>query len=262
MKVEKYEPGRFCWAELATTDTEDAKRFYGGLFGWAASDLRMGKSMTYSMFALHGESLSAAYPQGETEKSMGIPPTWRLHISVANADDTTTKAQELGALIVVGPIDVQDSGRMSIIQDPTGAQFEIWEAKAFMGATIKQEPGAVDWNELYSSDLAASTEFYTQLFGWTADVSEMPQGSYTVFMDGDEQVAGMMGKPENIAGMPDYWSVYFNVANCDAAVDKVQELGGKLELEAMDVEGVGRFAVLSDPEGAVFSVMEAARGSR
>ena len=116
--------------------------------------------------------------------------------------------------------------------------------------------GAFSWNELTSTDPAAAAAFYSALFGWAVAEPQPAMGDYRVASLGVSMVAGIMPPPPSNPGMPSQWGCYITVDDCDAAVAKAQALGGTLLVPPMDVPTVGRMAVLQDPQGAVFSVMQ------
>jgi uncharacterized protein len=115
--------------------------------------------------------------------------------------------------------------------------------------------GAFSWSELMTSDPAAARMFYSKLFGWSAKDMAMPNGTYTAFQVGDASVGGMMKIPDQAVGMPPTWGVYVTVKDVDATVREVEALGGKLVMPPWDVPGVGRMAVIQDPQGASLSVI-------
>lgn len=120
---------------------------------------------------------------------------------------------------------------------------------------VYKTPGAFSWNELMTSDPAAAARFYGDLFGWTVASMPMPDGEYRVVKVGDAPVGGMMALPPDAGPMPPAWSCYVTVADVDATLARCASLGGKTLVPPMDVPGVGRMAVLQDPQGAVLSVM-------
>ena len=63
------------------------------------------------------------------EKQMGVPPHWNSYVTVANVDEAAKKAQSLGGKVLAPPFDVMDAGRMAVLQDPTGAVFQVWQAE-------------------------------------------------------------------------------------------------------------------------------------
>jgi uncharacterized protein len=248
--------GTFSWPELATTDQQGAVAFYRGLFGWDLNDVPMGPTETYSIFQMRGKEVGAAYTMRPEERQSGAPPHWNSYVTVANVDDAAKKAQGLGAKVFAPPFDVMEAGRMAVLQDPTGAVFQIWQAKNSIGAKILNEPGALCWTELTTTDTKAAETFYTQMFGWTpkhsAPGSDM---EYTEFSVGGTPSIGMMPKPKEMpAHIPSYWMPYFQVTSADSSASKAKELGGNVMIGPIDIPGTGRFAVVTDPQGAVFAV--------
>src|SRR4029077_6793657 len=134
-----YAPGTFSWPELATTDQKAGVAFYRALFGWDLNDQPMGPTETYSMFQMRGREVGAACTLRPEEKQGGVPPHWNSYITVANVEETVKKAQQLGAKVFAPPFDVMDAGRMAVLQDPTGAVFQVWQANKSIGAKILDE---------------------------------------------------------------------------------------------------------------------------
>jgi predicted enzyme related to lactoylglutathione lyase len=120
---------------------------------------------------------------------------------------------------------------------------------------VFKTPGAFSWSELVTTDPAAAAAFYGQLFGWTVEPPNPAMGGYRVVKVGEAAVAGVMDMPPGAPPMPPHWGCYVTVADTDQTVARCLALGGKLLMPAMDVPGVGRMAVLQDPQGAVLSVI-------
>jgi predicted enzyme related to lactoylglutathione lyase len=249
-------PGTFSWAELATTDQKNGVQFYRTLFGWEVKEEPIGPDDIYSIFLIRGKEVAAAYTMRAEERAHGTPPHWNLYVTVANVEDSVKRAESLGGKVLAPPFDVMDAGRMAILQDPTGAIFEVWEAKKSIGARILNEPGALCWSELTTRDPKPAEAFYTALFGWTA--KHAAPGSameYTEFHNQGKPGVGMMGMPPDMpAHVPSYWMPYFQVADCDDSANQAKGLGAKLMVGPHDIPGTGRFAILSDPQGAMFAV--------
>lgn len=249
-------PGTFSWPELATTDQKGGIAFYKSLFDWDVKEQPIGPTDVYSMFTLRGREVGAGYSMRDDERKLGIPSHWNNYVTVANVDESTKKAESLGAKILVPPFDVMDAGRMAVVQDPTGAVFQLWQAGRSIGAKILNEPGALCWTELTTRDPKAAEAFYTALFGWTAKHSApgAPM-EYTEFSNQGQPGAGMMKMPDHMpAQVPSYWMPYFQVTDCDASATKSIALGAKGMIPPRDIPGTGRFAILQDPQGAVFAV--------
>jgi len=259
--VDTLPPGSFCWPELATTDQKAAVAFYKNLFGWDVNDQPIGPSETYSMFQMRGREVGAAYNMRPEERQHGIPPHWNSYVSVTSADEAAKKAQELGGTVVAPPFDVMDAGRMAVLQDPTGAMFQVWQAGRHKGARILREDGSLTWTELSTNDPKKAEQFYTKLFGWSAKTGGAGPNAYTEFSVSGTPGAGMMDSSAYgpNANVPPNWMPYFQVADVDATANKAKELGGKLFVEPRDIPNVGRFSVVQDPQGAVFALYKSAR---
>jgi hypothetical protein len=247
----KYANGVFSWADLATTDQDAAKQFYSELFGWEADDRPVGDGVVYSMMELEGKDVAAISPQPQQQRDAGVPPTWNSYITVDSADAALARAKELGANVHADAFDVMDVGRMGVVQDPQGAYFMVWEPKTNIGAQLVNVPGAFTWNELASPDIDASAAFYGDLFGWTTDAMEGGPFPYLVIKTPDGPSNG--GIRPQTPQEPPYWLVYFGADDTEAAVAKVEELGGSKLAGPMSI-GPGQIAIVQDPQGAVFAL--------
>jgi hypothetical protein len=190
--------------------------------------------------------------------SPDMPTVWMTYVNVDSADATAAKVAAHGGVTFAPPMDVMDAGRMAVFADPVGAVFGIWQPNQHTGAQVANEPGTYCWSELITTDLDASKAFYGAVFGWEAEDQGPPGGppAYTEWKLAGRSVGGMMAKsPDMPAEMPPSWGVYFAVADTDATVAKAQELGASLFMGPTDIEP-GRFAVLADNVGAVFSVLQ------
>src|SRR6187399_2003989 len=108
---------------------------------------------------------------------------------------------------------------MAVYMDPTGAAIGAWQPGTHKGALVRNEPGAVAWHELVTTDVDAAKRFYSDVFGWRADTHDMPNmaGGYTEVHLGDKTVGGIMAKPPMMpAEVPSHWTVYIAVADADA----------------------------------------------
>lgn len=252
----EYKPGTFCWVELGTTDGEAAKKFYTQLFNWEFEDHDMGPSGVYTILKQKGKDVGALYRMPEEMTLHGVPPHWMSYVSVANADESAAKAKSLGATLMKEPFDVFTMGRMAVIQDPTGAMFALWQPGTHPGAGVVNIPNSLCWNELATRDVAKAGEFYSGLFGWNKNEQQMGPMSYTSFMNGDRPAGGMYEPGPEMGEIPPNWMVYFAVADTDATAARATELGAKACAPPMDVPGVGRMAIMTDPQGAAFAVIK------
>jgi uncharacterized protein len=243
-----YAPGTFSWAELATSDAAAAKSFYSSLFGWEYDDNPIGDGQVYSMASRDGRHVAALFSSDQ-------PPHWNCYVTVASVDEATARAGELDGTVISEPFDVMDVGRMSVIADPTGAALCLWEARSNIGAALVNAPGAMTWSDLVTPDPATAARFYSELFGWITE--ELPDaGGYRVIKNGERSNGGIMPLDPDRMGpeTPPSWMPYFGHEDVGRLVNEVGGLGGQVFNGPVSVPA-GTFAVLGDPQGAVFAVL-------
>ena len=255
-EVPELKPGTFCWVELGTSDSEAAKKFYKQLFGWDFVDNPMGDAGVYSILQLEGKNVGGLYQLSPDMVAAGVPPHWMSYVLVTSADEAAEKAKAAGATIMNGPFDAGNFGRMAIVKDPTGAVFSLWEVKQQAGSPIYNVPNSWCWNELGTNDTRRAGEFYSNLFGWTRDTQNFGPMEYTLFKNGDRSAGGMYQITPEMGPIPPHWLVYFAVDDCDAKVQRATELGASVMKPADDIPGVGRFAILNDPQGVAFAIIK------
>jgi len=246
--------GLFGWADVAVPDTAQAKVFYTGLFGWEVIETP-GDSMPYTMFALDGELVAGMCELRQEDIDAGPPPMWSSYIIVDDADDVATRAKNLGATLIMDPMEIPDAGKMFFAIDPVGAAIGFWQPGQHPGAGIFNVPGAMSWNELGCRDVEAAKAFYTELLGWRIDVQEHNGFTYTVVTVGDRPNGGIYDVtgilPE---GIPAHWFVWCTVDGTDEAVERAVSLGATIQRDPWDTM-FGRMAVISDPQGPTFGVV-------
>jgi uncharacterized protein len=255
-----YAPGEFCWVDLATADVDGAVRFYGDLLGVEAQAAPGDPEETggYGFFTKSGKMVCG---YGPTQRE-GQPPAWSSYIAVEDADATAEKAREAGGQVHAEPFDLPaESGRMAVLQDPTGAFICVNQQQKHPGAELVNEPGAWTWNNLMTRDIEGAKDFYGKVFGWSAQRNEeAPPHILNWQVDGQrwpEGLGGLMGITDDLpADMPAHWQVYFVVENADEAIEMATSTGGKLGFGPIDLP-VARLATLVDPQGAVVSILEA-----
>jgi uncharacterized protein len=243
-----YTPGTFCWVDLVVEDQDAAKAFYRDLFGWDYEDSPMGDGSVYSVAQLDGKAVAAIVPLPDPS----MPPHWNCYVSVEDAEAAARRAEQLGGTVVLPAGDVGDSGRLAVIQDPQGAVLSVWQPGRHIGAGIVNAHGALSWNDLLTPDTEASAAFYRELFGWKVDEIPGAGGQYWSIANGDIKNGGLMPLPPG--GHP-AWNLYFAVPDTEAAIARAGELGGQVVIGPMEVPG-GRFAIIRDPQNAVFSVLD------
>lgn len=246
-----YPEGTPSWVDLGTTDVATARKFYADLFGWEYNEEET-DSAPYTMATRNGLSAAGIGPNPDES----VPTVWSTYFAVDDADATAQKIKDAGGTLIMDCFDVMDAGRMAFALDPAGAGFGIWQAGNHFGAAIVNEHGALNWTELLTDDVGAAMEFYSEVFGWTHETSEMQSGPYTVFSVGDRAVGGAMPKPD--PQLPTYWGVYFAVDDTAKAIETARANGASVTYGPMDIPNVGIFAGLVDPTGGHFTVIQLA----
>ncbi len=246
-----YEPGIPCWIDLGTPDQDAAAEFYGSLFGWAVvADENAEQTGGYRVAMLRDKAIGGVMKLMEE----GQPPAWSTYIAVEDADATVAKAKEAGGAVVFEPMSVLDYGRMAFVADPTGAVIGIWQPGENKGAGLVNEPGAFSWAELNTRDVEAAKAFYGDVFGWTFEEKESERGAYTLISLDGEGIGGVTDRVP--AEAPAHWLVYFAVEDFDATLETARDRGGEVSAGPFDIAEVGSIAVVKDPWGAVFAVIQ------
>jgi uncharacterized protein len=253
-EMTSYPPGTFCWVDLATNAPKAAKSFYAEVFGWTTEDIPTDYEVPYSILKRDGKRAAALY---EMAPEQGAFPYWASYVRVLDAAETTERALELGGRLVMPAVEVMQLGRMAFVQDPTGAVLGLWEPGTLFGAELDNTYGARSWSELQTRDTAKAAGFYKELFGWSARTSKsLMDGRYTLFELEGKEIGGMLELDAEWGSMPPNWSIYFGVEDCDQAVATTKRLGGSIVMDPMEIDNVGRFAFLGDPQGAIFAVIQ------
>jgi uncharacterized protein len=246
-EMARYDHGVPSWTDIGVHDLAAGVRFYTELFGWEGQDMGP-EAGNYTIATKNGKQVAAISPAQDPG-----PPRWTTYIDVADVDETARKAESAGGKVIVPPMDVMSAGRMAIFMDTTGAVIAAWQAGEHLGAQLVNESGAFTWSELSSSDVAKSKAFYSAVFGWGWGGSDdYPEAQ----VDG-RTIGGIMPRgADQPAEVPDGWLVYFGADDVDADAKRAAELGATVVAGPADIPGTGRFAVLTDPEGAAFALFK------
>ncbi|MFD0022634.1 VOC family protein [Streptomyces sp. NPDC058382] len=261
MLTTRFVDGAPDWMDLGTPDLDGATAFYAALFGW---EFEAGGPETggYGMFTLDGRTVGGAMTVGEEQGR----PSWSVYFQSRDADATAQLVRKAGGTVPFVPMDVLEHGRMGGFTDRAGAFFGVWQPKRNPGLGAVGEPGSLCWAELYTPDVPAAAAFYGAVFGWESARTPYPGGggSYTMIRTsggGDEAAFGGLVPLDAVpvrAVTGPHWLPYIEVDDCDATVTEAERLGGKLTLEPLEMDGVGKFANLTDPCGAAFAVIKSA----
>jgi predicted enzyme related to lactoylglutathione lyase len=241
------------WVDLSSSDAQASRDFYSALFGWTADVNPDPLYGGYAMAKIGDHDVAGIGPT----QNPGQPTAWNVYIGTDDVEGLAARVQAAGGTVVAAAFDVGDQGRMAVFQDPSGAYISAWQPTAMGGFEIGSA-NAYGWAELSARGLDQDIPFYGQVFGWTSRTSDMGEGQppYTEFLLDGRSIAGAMEmNPMVPAQVPSYWLVYFNVDDVDAAYGKAIAGGAQEMLAPGDFPG-GRFAILTDPQGASFGLLK------
>ncbi|MEU6578222.1 VOC family protein [Streptomyces sp. NPDC046805] len=244
--------GTPCWADAMFSDAEGAKRFYGDVLGWT-----FGKASpeygNYTQASAEGKAVAAVVPPMPGQEG---PAQWCLYFSSPDAAATAAKIRENGGEVLMEPMQVGEFGTMCLAREPSGAVFGVWQAGTHEGFETTGTPGAYCWAEVFTREPEKADAFFSAVFPYTAKQMDDDAVDFRIFNVGDDTVLGRMKMTDDFPPeVPSYINVYFTVDDCDEAVAKATKDGAVLRYGPVTTP-FGRFAALTDPQGANFSVID------
>lgn len=241
--------GRVVWHDHVSGDPEAARKFYNELLGWE-TEVFMPGQFDYHMIKV-GDRTHGGFGTSQG----GAPPHWLLSVCVEDLDASLERAAAAGGAVHGEPMDIPEVGRLGNVRDPQGAVLNLFAPQG-----EPQEPGTVfSWDELWTTDIDAARRFYGDVIGWRANETDMGgAGVYTLFGIGDRDMAGGTTIAEGMQ-MPPSWLTYLEAADLDGTLSRAGAMGASVLMPRMELEGIGAFAVMADPLGAVVGLLEPAR---
>jgi uncharacterized protein len=235
--------GRFVWHDHVSGDPERARAFYSELLGWEIEVWKPGE-LDYPMITANGQG-HGGFGRAEGD----APPHWLGHVVVEGADAAGERARSAGGTVLGEPMDIPEVGRIVVVRDPHGAVISAFQPAG--GGSASE--GVFVWDELMTSDVGDAKRFYRELFRWDSHEAEMGEsGPYTLFRVGETDFAGCVSNEATQA--PPHWYPYLATPDVDGSTAKAEELGATIYVRPMEIENVGRFAVLGDPMGVTFAL--------
>ena len=243
--------GKVVWRDLLTNTPEASRRFYGELFGWEFEQPRLfvgvGSGDSYMLIRQNGKLIGGMVDTNALGKTENISQ-WITTISVADIDAAVDRVVGAGGKVVNAPESIGERGRMAVIEDSTGALFAMVQTKKGDPADSEPVQNGWLWDELWTSDVESATGFYRAVIGFEYKDHEIENRDYRVLRYADKPRAGVLKNPfENERPV---WVNYIRVGDPSAVTAKVEELGGRVLVEAQSRPIGGEVAFIAGPSGA------------
>jgi hypothetical protein len=246
--------GKVIWADLTTPDLAVAKRFYSGLFGWTFRDIHFGKT-DYAVASLDGRPVGGLVhrlvPSGEQRR-----PAWLAFIAVRDVDAAKRAAVDHGARVVFEARSYPQRGRQAVFADPEGAVFGVLASSTGDPGDFLAGPGEWIWSSLLAQNADKEAAFYQALFGY--DVFDVPSedGSEHVILSTDDFARASVNALPTGSSRHSHWLQFVRVLDAVDASAKAVALGGRVLVEPHVDRHGGKIAIVADPSGARFGLME------
>ncbi len=249
-------PGKIVWHDLLTNDPAASKRFYGELFGWqfesVGSFAGMSSDTAYTLIRHNGRLIGGMIDTVALNNRTDISQ-WVVVMSVEDVDVAAQSFTDNGGSVLTPPRDLQRRGRIAIVQDPAGALLALLQTKD--GDPVDQQPELGDflWNELWTVDVDGASKFYSDAAGfetvdWDTDGDEESPANYRILKQGDKPRAGILANP--FEDLDPVWVSYLRVESPSAITARVEELGGRVIVEARPRALGGEVAFIAGPSEA------------
>jgi predicted enzyme related to lactoylglutathione lyase len=251
--------GKVVWTDLVTPDLEGAKRFYGGLFGWTFRGVP--GDQNYALALLDGEPVAGlfqkALPAGQSQQQ----PAWLTFLAVRDVDAAQQGALQHGGKVLSKAHYYPQRGRQAVLADPDGAVFAVLAAEGGDPADYLAAPGEWIWSSLLVADPKQETAFYKSLFGYdvydlASEGGSESDAQHYILSSDDYARAGLNGLPADSMRRHPHWLNFVRVTDAADTARKAVALGGRVLVEPRIDRHGGHLAVVADPSGAPFGVME------
>ncbi len=247
--------GKVVFEELVTPDLAAAKQFYQGLFGWSFRDVQE-HGVNYVQAYLDGRVVAGLVhkpmPAGEQKQS-----AWLSFIAVRDVDAAKKTATEHGAKVLREPHDLPNRGREAVFADPQGAVFAVLASSSGDPADLLAEPGEWIWSSLHTTDPDTDAAFYQAVFDYEVfEQPSSPGAQHLTFATDNYARASANSLPADAAKALPRWISYIRVDDAVKMAAKVTQLGGRVLVEPREDRHGGKIAIVSDPGGARFGLME------
>ncbi len=248
-------PGKLIFVELVTPDLAAAKKFYAGLFGWNFQDFQT-KGKQYAEALLDGSPVAGLF-QRDMPPGAKRQPAWLSFFSVGDVKAARDVALENGAKVLFGPRNLPLRGEEAVLSDPQGAVFAVLKSSSGDPQDFLATPGEWIWCSLITKDPDTGAAFYQKLFDYEVfELPAKPGSQHLLLSSGGYARASVNSLPVNRPEAFPHWLNFIRVVDAVKVAEKAVSLGGRVLVEPhIDRQG-GKIAVIADPQGAVFGLLE------
>lgn len=251
-------PGKIVYAQLTTPDLPKAKAFYGALLGWTFQDRPVSRGH-YAEALVNGHVVAGLVERPLPDSDTPPHPLWLPFISAPNVPALAKSSRQWGAKILFRPTTIPGRGEQAIIADPQGALFAALKAPhGDPNDTDATLQGDWIWNALLTSTPYESAGFYQKLFGYQVEAAPAPDTRQRYILESQSMARATVNPlpPRLPANARARWLSFVQVDSVGSAAEKAVQLGGRVLVEPHLDHQNSMIAVLADPAGAAFGVME------
>lgn len=243
------------WFEITTREKDVCLEFYSKCFGLALRTKDMGDFGQYPMFA-NATGPFAGLMHMNSDEWGDLPAHWMTYFRTEDIAASAQKVDAIGGSVKYGPFDMPDGGQIAICLDDQEAPFTLMQLGP--QGDLYDNTG-IDWVEYSAPDLGKAKAFYTSLFGWETETTNLGHeiGDYVMFHSGGDFHAGAMQAPST--EVPAHWLPYLVTSQIESTLEAITQYKGQLVVPVMAMEGVGHYAVATDPSGAAFGLHQPPR---
>ena len=241
---------KIIWHQLNCSDLDAAAEFYSELFGWTT---RPEERDTYTHFYLGKETVAGAMAMHGPED----PAQWTMHFGSDHIEGLAGRVEQAGGTLLTPIMEIEHTGKLCSVGDPTGGTWMAFEPSNPERTSWgnRRRVGYFAWSELLTSDLGASREFYGTGLGFGVQDKSMGTSPYSLLTNPDrpdERIAGLMPFPQDSS----HWHSYVMVKGVDASLELACTLGAQCVAGPDELPDGARFAVITDPQGAVLGLLQ------
>ncbi|WP_242010000.1 VOC family protein [Acetobacter conturbans] len=253
-------PGKIVYAQLTIPDLTQAKTFYGTLLGWTFKDIPVSRGR-YAQAMAGGRNVAGFVEHPlPSDDEVRHQPLWLPFISATDPDAVVQTAKVWGGKILFKPHDIPGLGRETIIADPQGGVFAVIHSGSGdpVDSDTPTAQGEWIWSALLTDIPVNAAGFYQKLFGYEVQTSQDTSSPLRYLLESQGYARAIINPlpPRLPANAPARWMNFVQVDSVGATAEKVPQLGGKVLVEPHLDHNNCMIAIVADPAGAVFGIME------